>query len=311
MKNLLNRIAMMALAGTLLAGVAVRAQAQTPQELMLSKQTGLSVSDIQEMESTFEQKLKGGVNSSPTPTKSVLPKAHTRPVSVSASAQEVIVKFQISMSNEHSLIDNGEKLKAAYKADPKSPETHKLTREFCGDWLVHDTEYEAASGAWVTYIQHPPVVPQERDYIWDLSHQNDALGGKPGQLRSDLSAMGVTCPQDITSAPPTKASAENPSEGYIMLVVIFIVGFVLYFLPSVVGNKKSNRWAIFMLNLLAGWTLVGWIVALVWACTAEPPASPPVIPVVNPVSHTAFCGNCGSPVSAEFCGHCGVRSVLA
>ena len=41
------------------------------------------------------------------------------------SAQEVIMKLQSAMSKEHSLIDNREKLKAAYKADSKSPETQE------------------------------------------------------------------------------------------------------------------------------------------------------------------------------------------
>lgn len=53
---------------------------------------------------------------------------------------------------------------------------------------------------------------------------------------------------------------------YIILAVAF------YFLPTIVGNRKRNANAIFTLNLLLGWTVIGWIVALVWATTAEPPA---------------------------------------
>jgi hypothetical protein len=43
----------------------------------------------------------------------------------------------------------------------------------------------------------------------------------------------------------------------------------LYFLPSIVGHKKKNASAIFLLNLLLGWSLIGWVVAFVWASTKE------------------------------------------
>jgi Superinfection immunity protein len=33
------------------------------------------------------------------------------------------------------------------------------------------------------------------------------------------------------------------------------------------GHRQSL--AIFILNLLAGWTAIGWIIAIVWACTAD------------------------------------------
>ncbi len=47
---------------------------------------------------------------------------------------------------------------------------------------------------------------------------------------------------------------------------------LLYFLPSIVGRNKQDFTAIFVLNLLLGWTVVGWIVALVWALKHEAPA---------------------------------------
>lgn len=50
------------------------------------------------------------------------------------------------------------------------------------------------------------------------------------------------------------------------------VGLVLtllgaYFLPSTIakGAKHPQTTAIFLLNLLLGWTFLGWVVALIWA----------------------------------------------
>jgi len=45
--------------------------------------------------------------------------------------------------------------------------------------------------------------------------------------------------------------------------------FLLYLLPSIVaaGRKHNNEGAIVALNLLLGWTVLGWIGAFIWACT--------------------------------------------
>jgi len=50
-----------------------------------------------------------------------------------------------------------------------------------------------------------------------------------------------------------------------------IIGAVMYFVPAMLAgmNGHRNLSAITMLNLLLGWTVIGWIVALVWACTKE------------------------------------------
>jgi hypothetical protein len=50
-------------------------------------------------------------------------------------------------------------------------------------------------------------------------------------------------------------------------------GFIMYFLPSIVALVRSKRdvTAILLLNLLLGWTLIGWIVALVWAFKTDVP----------------------------------------
>lgn len=56
------------------------------------------------------------------------------------------------------------------------------------------------------------------------------------------------------------------NEGFIILTICAIVG---YFMPAFVafGRKHHNASAICMLNLLLGWTVLGWVGALVWAMT--------------------------------------------
>jgi hypothetical protein len=63
-------------------------------------------------------------------------------------------------------------------------------------------------------------------------------------------------------------------------IVGWFIAFVLlfpYFLPTIIAilRRKANAGGIFVLNLLLGWTLIGWIGALVWALSSD--AQPTII----------------------------------
>jgi hypothetical protein len=47
----------------------------------------------------------------------------------------------------------------------------------------------------------------------------------------------------------------------------------MYFLPSIVAFARNKRdtTAILLLNIFRGWTLIGWIVALIWAAKNDVP----------------------------------------
>lgn len=57
--------------------------------------------------------------------------------------------------------------------------------------------------------------------------------------------------------------------GAIAVIFFLAIALGLYFLPTIIAasKKRSNTGAIFALNLLLGWMLIGWVVALVWALT--------------------------------------------
>jgi hypothetical protein len=50
-------------------------------------------------------------------------------------------------------------------------------------------------------------------------------------------------------------------------------GFVMYFLPTIIAMIRSKRdtLAIFLLNLFLGWTIIGWVVAVIWAAKHDVP----------------------------------------
>jgi T4 superinfection immunity protein len=86
-----------------------------------------------------------------------------------------------------------------------------------------------------------------------------------------------------------------------MFFLIFSI--LLYFLPTIIGRYKADAMGIFLVNLLFGWTVIGWFIALIWAYAGER-----YIPVqAVPVSSGRFCSRCGalSPYGAHFCAACG------
>ena len=52
----------------------------------------------------------------------------------------------------------------------------------------------------------------------------------------------------------------------------YLFGFALYFLPSIIALAKRNRRTkVILFNVFLGWTVVMWIISLVWACKREEP----------------------------------------
>tara|TARA_R110002096_G_scaffold334406_1_gene528183 strand:- start:525 stop:710 length:186 start_codon:yes stop_codon:yes gene_type:complete len=49
-----------------------------------------------------------------------------------------------------------------------------------------------------------------------------------------------------------------------------LVGALLYFIPALVALVRGhhNAFAIFLTNLIFGWTIIGWLVTLIWSVTA-------------------------------------------
>lgn len=70
--------------------------------------------------------------------------------------------------------------------------------------------------------------------------------------------------------------------------ILLLVGLVIYFVPSIVAAKRDHpqTMAIALLNIIAGWTFVGWVAALVWSAMAidRPRVGPVqwVMPESNP-----------------------------
>ncbi|WP_394335390.1 superinfection immunity protein [Hymenobacter amundsenii] len=44
-----------------------------------------------------------------------------------------------------------------------------------------------------------------------------------------------------------------------------MLGLFYYFIPTLVGRSKPQSQSIFLINLLLGWTIIGWAYALILA----------------------------------------------
>ena len=82
-------------------------------------------------------------------------------------------------------------------------------------------------------------------------------------------------------------------------IILGIILLAVYFLPTLIAynRKHKSRAGVALLNLLFGWTLLGWIVCFVWACAGEPAPG-----------DTKTCPACAEIVKAaanvcRFCGH--------
>ena len=64
-----------------------------------------------------------------------------------------------------------------------------------------------------------------------------------------------------------------------MLFFMFLVALLIYLLPSIIAISRhhQNKTAIIVLNILGGWTFIGYIIAIVWSFTNPnvPPTKTP------------------------------------
>ena len=90
--------------------------------------------------------------------------------------------------------------------------------------------------------------------------------------------------------------------------LIFALLIALYFVPAICAfNRDSkNSGAILVLNILFGWTLIGWVACFIWAFASDKNITNPVKTTNKELSK--FCTDCGSRIqsTAKFCESCGI-----
>jgi hypothetical protein len=107
--------------------------------------------------------------------------------------------------------------------------------------------------------------------------------------------------------------------GKFISMTFFFTAPALYFLPTYEAwkNQHPNVNAIALVNIFLGWSILGWVVAIVWAHKQPEPTvviskspatpTPAAQPTLRPVRETKNCKFCAEEILAAAikCKHCG------
>jgi len=65
-------------------------------------------------------------------------------------------------------------------------------------------------------------------------------------------------------------------------LLALICGVAMYFLPAIIAYHRHHlsSGAIFFINLLLGWSIIGWIVCFAWACSGNTRQQVVILPPV-------------------------------
>jgi hypothetical protein len=118
--------------------------------------------------------------------------------------------------------------------------------------------------------QHVADIPKSAAAAFDSLPEPHATEAVPSATPEITHIVVPSATPQITQIVVPSATPESSSSAAnSMLLLIFLVGFaiLIYFMPSFVAAGHHNHGAIIVLNLFLGWTFLGWVIALVWACT--------------------------------------------
>jgi hypothetical protein len=130
-------------------------------------------------------------------------------------------------------------------------------------------EEKRVQDKYAAQIKEEERLRNEQVAIIELANQQEKDAKDSEQRRLDA----INAVSNVPNSAPTTSTESDvtsvASTGVGMGVIVILVG--LYFLPTVIAASRGhkNAAAILVLNLLLGWTVLGWIIALVWSFTSS------------------------------------------
>lgn len=75
---------------------------------------------------------------------------------------------------------------------------------------------------------------------------------------------------------------------FLPFILIGLIGLAIYFIPMIAALARNhpNKAAIILVNIFLGWSLIGWIVALVWAFTKPNTQAPIIVNAAVPANES-------------------------
>lgn len=84
--------------------------------------------------------------------------------------------------------------------------------------------------------------------------------------------------------------------GIIAVIIFVLLCSFFYFIPLIIAfyRKTANIWLVFLINLFFGWSIVGWLIALFFALSADS----------RPMKKCPYCLS-NIDLKAKKCAYCG------
>lgn len=149
-----------------------------------------------------------------------------------------------------------------------------------------------------------PAQAKARD-VWQCvdatGHRYESSQNVPSDTCAELMIAAPSSQAEISPAPLTRDNNAVPQTIVALVVLAFAV--LLYFLPTAAAVRRGSpdAKAIFIINLLLGWLLIPWVIALAWAYKANTVAA-----AVDGSASARLCPYCAESVKtgAIKCKHC-------
>lgn len=106
--------------------------------------------------------------------------------------------------------------------------------------------------------------PREDDFV-EPAVASEARRLRKSHRRPVLSVLAIS----VALIAAMGFALNNSFMDAVLGAIVAVVTIIIYFVPTIVAatNRQRNVSAILILNLFLGWTFLGWVIALVWACT--------------------------------------------
>ena len=148
--------------------------------------------------------------------------------------------------------------------------------KFCGSWLnQQETQLESVQKLNTEKIEATKTCPYCCQQIPQNAQKCQFCGEwikqKPEKDNSVYKACQIIISIIVIFIGVLLECATNGGGAGLVFALIAGIVLAIYFLPTTIADNKrhKNTTSIFVVNLFFGCTLIGWVIALVWALTEE------------------------------------------